>query len=178
MNEQRPGMFISALIGGGIAGLLAGIPLVSCLCCLWIIGGGIISVYFLAKDSSVALGPGDGAIVGAFSGIIAAVVELLISIPLSPLENKLFKNLLAEFSEYIDEMPAGFESIMDNSFEAPLYMLLLGLVISVVIFSALGALGGIIGIAMFKNRSSKSSQGVIDVPKDSIKTENSDNSKS
>ena len=91
MNEQKPGMFIPALIGGGIAGLLAGIPLVSCLCCLWVIGGGIIAVYFLSKDSSVALGPGDGAIVGVFSGIIAAVVELLISIPLAPLENKLFK---------------------------------------------------------------------------------------
>jgi hypothetical protein len=76
------------------------------------------------------------------------------------------------------EMPAGFESWMDNSFEAPLYMLLLGLVISVVIFSALGALGGIIGISIFKNRPSKSSQGVIDVPKNSIKTKNSDNSKS
>ena len=178
MNEQRPGMFIPALIGGGIAGLLSGIPLVSCLCCLWIIGGGIIAVYFLAKDSSVALNPGDGAIVGVFSGIIAAVVGLLISIPLAPLENKLFKNLLVEFSEYMDEMPAGFESLLNNSFQAPLYMLLLGLVINVVIFSALGALGGVIGISIFKNRIIKSSQGVIDVPKNSIKTKNSDNSKS
>lgn len=176
MNEQRPGMFTPALIGGGIAGLLAGIPLVNCLCCLWIIGGGIIAAHFLSKDSPVTLGPGDGAIVGVFSGIIAAVVEFLISIPLAPLNDKLINNMADIFSEYADEMPAAWESWMDQSLNAP--MVMLGLVISVVIFSALGALGGIIGISIFKNKKNKSPQGVIDVPKNSFKTKNSDNNQS
>ena len=66
MNDQRPGMFVPALIGGVIAGVLSGIPIVSCLCCLWIIGGGILAAYFLTKESSVALTAGDGAIVGIF----------------------------------------------------------------------------------------------------------------
>ena len=64
MNEQRPGMFVPALIGGAIAGVLAGIPIINCLCCLWIIGGGMLAAFFLTKESRLRLSAGDGAIVG------------------------------------------------------------------------------------------------------------------
>ena len=73
-------MFVPALIGGVVAGVLSGIPLLNCLCCLWIIGGAMLSSYLLAKNSPVALSAGDGAIVGAFSGIIAAVVVAILLI--------------------------------------------------------------------------------------------------
>jgi hypothetical protein len=38
--------------------------------------------------------------------------------------------------------------------------------INIVVFSALGALGGIIGISLFNKKTSPPAQGVIDVPKD------------
>ena len=82
MNQKREGMLAPALIGGAAAGFLSGIPFFNCLCCLWIIGGGILAAYLLAKDSPESLKPGDGAIAGILSGIVAAVVNALISVPL------------------------------------------------------------------------------------------------
>jgi len=46
------------------------------------------------------------------------------------------------------------------------------------VMAAIGALGGIIGISLFKNKTSPPAPGVIDVPKDQIQTETTDNHQS
>lgn len=167
MNDQRPGMFVPALIGGAAAGILSGIPFVNCLCCLWIIGGGMLSAYLLIKDSSVPLSAGDGAIVGIFAGIFAAVVEFIISIPFRAVTDKFMRNMIDRFSEYYEEMPRGLESwFQEGSLETSFLWAIIGLIISVVIFSALGALGGIIGISIFGKKPAQKGQGAVDVPKD------------
>lgn len=165
MNDQRPGMFVPALIGGVIAGVLSGIPIVNCLCCLWIIGGGVLAAYFLTKESSVTLTAGDGAIVGVFTGIIAAVVEVFVNIPFRAMSEKLMQGMMDRFSQYYEEMPSGWESWLDDGgFEGSIVWTVLGLVVSAVIFSALGALGGIIGISLFgKKKVAQKAKGVVDV---------------
>ena len=32
-DTQRPDMLVPALIGGAVAGVLSGVPILSCLCC-------------------------------------------------------------------------------------------------------------------------------------------------
>lgn len=168
MNDQRPGMFVPALIGGTIAGVLSGIPIVNCLCCLWIIGGGILAAYFLTKESSVVLTAGDGAIVGIFTGIIAAVIDVLVSIPFRAMSEKIVQGMIDRFSQYYEEMPSGWESWLENgNLEGSFVWTTLGLVISAVIFSALGALGGIIGVSLFaKKKSTQDAGGVGNVSQD------------
>ncbi len=167
MNNQRPGMFMPALIGGAIAGILTGIPLVNCFCCLWIVGGGVIAAYFLIKDSTVELKAGDGAIVGIFTGMVAAVAAFLISIPLAPLDSAIARSMMDWAAEYTDQMPEFWESLMQGEgLESSFPFMALEFFINIVVFSALGALGGIIGISLFKKKTAPPAQGVIDVPKD------------
>ncbi len=166
MKDQRPGMFVPALIGGVTAGILSGIPFINCLCCLWIIGGGMLAAYFLTKDSSLIPTAGDGAIVGTFSGIMAAIVGFLISLPFSALNEKFIQGMMDRFSEYYEEMPSGFERFFsEGAFETSVAWTLIGLVFSVVIYSALGALGGIIGISLFGKKKVPTERGVVDVSK-------------
>ena len=164
MSNQRPGMFVPALIGGAVAGVLSGIPLVNCLCCIWIIGGAMLAAYLLLKDSPVALTAGDGAIVGVLTGIVAAVVDFFISIPFHAMSSRFVQSLMERMAEYSDEMPEGWETWFEKGFGDSLGWSLFGLVISMVIFSALGALGGIIGISLFKKKQAPAS-GSADVPK-------------
>jgi hypothetical protein len=169
MNDQRPGMFVPALIGGCIAGVLSGIPLVNCLCCLWIIGGGILAAYFLSREAPAKLTAGDGAIVGIFSGIIAAIVEAVVNIPFRAFSEKLVQDIMDRFSQYYDEMPSGWESWLgDGGGKGSFFWTILGLGISIVIFSAFGALGGIIGISLFaRKKTVKDAEGVVDVSENS-----------
>jgi len=179
MNQVRPGMFVPALIGGAFAGILTAIPFVNCLCCLWIIGGGVLAAYFVTKNSPVILSVGDGAIAGVFAGMIGAVIDFLISIPLAPINNAFFQSMFARLSEYMGEMPEGWEGWFEGDFETSIPFALLGLVINMVVFSIMGALGGIIGMSLFGKRFFPSkSQGVIDVPEDQITTETPDNHQS
>ncbi len=179
MIDQKPRMFMPALIGGAVAGILSGVPFINCLCCIWIIGGAILSAYLLSKDSSVALSAGDGAIVGVFTGIIAAVVDFIVSIPFSAMSSEFTRNIMEKLADYAEEMPSGWENLLEKGgVERSIPMLMLGFVISVIIFSVLGALGGIIGISIFKKKTSQNNQGVIDVPKNTYNAEDTDNNQS
>jgi hypothetical protein len=168
MNAQKPGMLVPALVGGAVAGVLSAIPFVNCLCCLWIIGGAMLASYMLVKDSSVALTAGDGAIVGIFSGVVAAVVDAFISIPFHAINSAFVQRIMERIADYTEEMPSGWERWMETgSLETSASMFMLGLLISAIIFSILGALGGIIGISIFGKKSAQAQKGAIDVPKDS-----------
>jgi hypothetical protein len=168
MSNQRPGMFVPALIGGAVAGVLAAIPIVNCLCCLWIIGGAMLAAYLLSKDSQVALNAGDGAIVGVLTGIIAAAVEAIVSIPFEALSGEFMRNIMEKISEYAEDIPQGWERWLDSgNFEMTAALTVLGFIFSVFVFSALGALGGIIGISFFGKRTVQKPQGGSDASQDS-----------
>ncbi len=164
MNEQKTLVLTPALIGGSIAGVLSGIPIVSCMCCLWIIGGAILSTYLLSKNTSAPLASSDGAIIGVFTGIVAAVVKTILDVILTPLNREIYQRLMERFAEYMQEMPPGFEDMFSESaFETTVPKILFELLISGIIFSALGALGGIIGISLFKKKPPQPPQGTPNV---------------
>ena len=173
MNNQRYPMLVPALIGGGIAGFLSAVPIINianCFCCLWIIAGGMLSAYLFSKESARPLTSGDGAIVGIFSGIVAAVVEFLVSIPFQAISNRIMRAVMERMHEYSDEFPAGWDRWLERgAIETTLAWSILGLLISVAIFSLMGALGGILGVTLFKKKTPPS-EDVIDVPKDKTST--------
>lgn len=169
METQRPRMLMPALIGGILSGLLTAIPFISCLCCLWIIGGGLLAAYLLSKDSPDSLTTGDGAIVGVFAGIIGSVVDTIVSIPFDAMmrNSQFMRAILDRVSEYSQDLPAGFEGLLESGPFGGSFSIawtLLGLVISMVLFSAFSALGGIIGASIFKKKSDPNSQDNNDAP--------------
>lgn len=127
----------------------------------------MLASYFLSKDSPVALTAGDGAIVGVFTGIVAAVVDAIISLPLAGINRELMSSIMEKIGEYADEMPAGWETWLEGGGAATTFsMQMFGLLISAVVFAVLGALGGIIGISLFGKKSPPQDEGATDVAKD------------
>ena len=110
----------------------------------------MLAAYLLTKETPSQLTAGDGAIVGIFAGIIAAIVDFIVSIPFKAMENRLAQNMFERFSEYFDEMPSAWESFFEGGdFAASMGLSVVGLFISAVVFAALGALGGVLGISLF-----------------------------
>jgi len=165
VNGQKISVFGPALVGGAAAGIMSGIPVLNCLCCLWIIGGAMLAAYLLSKDASSPLSSGDGALVGAFAGIIAAVVDSLLSIPFQALNAAFLNRVFQQLAEYNKEIQSNWQAWMSRG-AGPFSIawFFLGLVISAAIFAALGALGGIIGIALFGKKKPSPPSGAPQAP--------------
>jgi hypothetical protein len=153
MIQQRPGMFKPALVCGIAAGVLTAVPLVNCLCCLWIIGGGILAAYLFSKASPASLTPGDGAVLGILTGIVAAVTDSVFSLPFENMNREYVQRFMDQFSQIFEEMPSGWERVLESRAGpiSPAWFLL-GLLSSALIFGAFGALGGLIGASLFKRK--------------------------
>jgi len=151
MDNRRPEYLVPALIAGAVAGVLSGIPFVNCLCCLWIIGGAALATHLLAKKTPGPLTAGDGAIVGALTGIVAATVDALMGIPLRPLNEAFLHRFMASLARVVDQLPAGWQDWVQRGTSTGFSLagFFLGLFISAAIFAVLGVLGGVIGVSLF-----------------------------
>ncbi|MBE3111630.1 MAG: hypothetical protein IMZ57_09170 [Acidobacteria bacterium] len=168
MNQQKPEYLRPALIAGAIAGVLSGLPFVSagnCLCCLWIVGGAALAVNLLAKNAGGVLTSGDGAIVGALTGIVAAVVSALMAIPLRPFNMELARRVMGKVSELSPDMPSNLDGFLDggSGLLSPGWFLL-SLFLSAAVFTLMGVLGGIIGVSLFGRKKPQASPPAAPLP--------------
>jgi len=141
-----------ALIGGAAAGTLSALPVIQCLCCLWIPAGAALAVYLAARTESAApIKPADGARIGAYAGVAAAIVHSLVNIPFQTVHLAFYRRVLEHLAEYGQTMPDGWQDFFNpqnvRGFSPGGFVL--GLVIFSSIFGAFGALGGIVGASLF-----------------------------
>jgi H+/Cl- antiporter ClcA len=159
MDTER--MWKPALIGGLLLGVLSSLPVVhlfNCVCCAWIIGGGLLAAYLYVKDSPFPVTLGSGVAIGLFAGIIGAIVSTLFSIPLNFLIHSSSIGLAEQFRQIIEQVPnippetrAALRSFSDRSDLGIIY-LLFHLFFTLVLFCLFAMLGGAIGVAVFEKR--------------------------
>jgi hypothetical protein len=171
MNEKKPEYLVPALIAGAAAGVLSAVPfvnLVNCLCCFWILGAGVLAAALLSRDTGAALTAGDGAIVGALTGIFAAVVSAVVRIPFRSIELSLASRW-ADFARSMSKgggLPAWLQNLTEQKAPLPTasWLFIFSLFFSAVIFTVFGVLGGIIGISVFRRRNAPPAQGASQGP--------------
>ena len=129
----------AAVIGGVIAGVLSAIPIVNYCCCLWAIGGGVLAVFLFVKDTNATVTPGGGASLGAVAGGVAAVVYLVISLPLNLLIGA------AAVAGQMEQMERAGVSIPLSGMALVIVFVIIGAV-CVFVFTLLG---GVIGAPIF-----------------------------
>ncbi len=158
MDNQRPEYFRPALIAGAAAGVLMGVPFVNCLCCLWIIGGGVLATHLLARKTPGPLKASDGAIVGAITGMGAAVALSLMNIVMRPINEAILRPYRDNLPQLPDQAPAWLSGLMtwvqnmsqrEATQGSSLAGFFLSLFFSAAILAILGLLGGVIGVSLF-----------------------------
>jgi hypothetical protein len=140
MNTRA--FLIASLIAGVVMGLLGGLPIISianCVLCMWVWASAIFAVWLYRRfeGSQPLVTLGQGALLGVVTGLIGAVIVLLIS--------------LITKQAATDAIMSAFETA---GMEAPGFFatgaILVGIVIDLVLYSIFGAIGGLIGAAIFK----------------------------
>jgi len=154
MPRRETDLIKPALAGGALAGVLSSIPFFHCLCCLWVLAGGILAVYLVSKtgsDQPSGFTQGDSLLAGALSGVFGAVISIIIKTPLSDYYLNWNKRFLESLARFADQMPPGWENWTEISQQGwnP-FTFLLNLLLTSIIFAFLGVLGGLIGFSLFK----------------------------
>ena len=158
MEERTAELWMPALIAGALAGLLASLPLTNCCCCLWPIGAGLLAVFLVPKETRAFLAAGDGAVLGALTGISAAVVRGLLMIPLQPLNMLFLKKyvfpLLLDWIEQSGQQPPSqLKEILQGEIPAQTVPgFFFDLLLAAVVFAGLAALGGVIAVSLTKKK--------------------------
>ncbi len=154
-NKLKP-----AIIGGVALGVLSAIPfvnIVNACCCAWVLMGGALAAYLYIKDSPNPVTMGEGAMLGAMSGVIGTVISWIIGIPLSFIFGDTFYAMLVNLMAKVDPRQAEIlqrqiEMAQNQSLVERLPSMLLGMVFGIVVITLFAAVGGLIGTALFEKR--------------------------
>ena len=136
------------LFGGLFIGVLSGLPIISLgnCCCLWIIGGGVLTAWLQQRDRSEPLPLGEGALGGFLAGIAGAVVYLAVSIPIGIVTAPLQRGMMELMIDSGADMPPEFRDMLENfgseGIIAGAAIFSLVMLIAGMIFSSLGGLFG------------------------------------
>ncbi len=159
---MSPNRLKAAAIGGGVAGVASALPIlefVNAACCALIVGGAVLAVWLaLRNEPPTDKAPlGAGAAIGALSGVFAALVEAIVSIPITLIFGNAGAEILEEVlaSDAIAVEGPGrdvLESLAGSGDGLALGVILIGLVFGLVVYSIFGALGGILGAAVFNRK--------------------------
>ena len=147
-----------AMIAGAALGILSSLPIVNAgnwCCCMWVIGGGALGAWLLARERTGGMGAmsyGDGAFVGVLSGLFGAFVATLVSIPIRLLTADVLRSQQQAFEEMFAEAEmedAVLEMLLqllspDLSFTT----ILVTFLINVLLFSLFAMIGGILYVAI------------------------------
>ena len=144
----------AALMGGLVIGVLSALPLVNALnfcCCLWVLAGGVLTAYILQANQPGAITPGDGATAGLLAGIVGALVEVALAIPIAvvvgPFQDRIFQAFVGavDWGSTGLGVPTGAGSLSGR-----LIRLAISFPIILVMRMVFATLGGTIGAVIFQ----------------------------
>jgi hypothetical protein len=157
-----------ALYGGLFAGVLSALPLISagnCVCCMWVIGGGVLATYLMQQNHPYAITAADGALVGLLAGAIGGVVGTIVSIPvdmmMGPVQQQIMERILSSNPDVTPEMREMIENM--NAGAAGVVGTLIKLVMFVIVGLIFGMLGGLLGVALFKKKDMPPPPGTVEI---------------
>ncbi len=145
----------SILLGSAVAAVLSTsyLGLVNCLCCAGIIGGAMVAVWHYTTNNEMTISAGTGASMGAIVGVAAVVISAILNLLLIKAgvrSDLVISNLILD--QFGDSMPpeAYDQMVEAMNTDVTLGSYLKSSWIGLLLGPIFGALGGVIGAAMFK----------------------------
>ena len=170
---DRPSYGQPALIGGLVMGVLSALPIVNlgnCACCMWVVLGGVVAAYVLQQNQSAPITAGDGALVGLLAGLIGAVVDSIINIPIAYFAAPFQRQILERIIDMSGNMPPEFRDALSRygSGGAPMALVVATKIFGLMFLMSIGAIfstiGGLLGTAIFKKQTPPGTIDITPVP--------------
>lgn len=143
----------SVLLGGLFIGVLSALPIISAgnCCCLWTIGGGILTAYLAQQEQRQPLHLLDGARLGLLAGLAGTIIWLfaagVVNVLMAPLQQRMIDFVLRTAPDMPPEARGMMEGV--NRQASLVASLVIGLFFQLFIQTPFAALGGLLGVALF-----------------------------
>jgi hypothetical protein len=141
------------------AGALAGVPVLNIGCCLWMVGGGILAVYFFEQKHGRPLTRlGDGSRLGTMTGFFGFFLAFFINLFSQIL---IFRGLGGMFDAYRRQLerypwPPGPQAAETKAWALSstgmAFFFIFGAILFFFAFVILSTLGGVIGVKAFRKK--------------------------
>jgi hypothetical protein len=146
----------SILIGAVVTGVLSTsyLSFINVVCCLGVILGSMVAVQQYTSRSGTAIEAGDGAVLGALTGVAGAILGSIFDQILRPLgldSTTISQDAMQQWMQGMQGQQ-GMSPEMMEQFQGGgggMTAFIISLVFGVVIYAIFGAIGGAIGAAIF-----------------------------
>ena len=134
--------------------MLSGLPLVgvgNLCCCLWVVCGGILSAYLNQQYDPIPITVQRVALTGFLSGMIGAVVYVIVSMVGDTLLAPLRDAAVVEFTRSARDLPPEARNMLEMFTANPSIGYVVGFVMMLCAGAIFATLGGVLGAAFFRN---------------------------
>ncbi len=149
MKRHQP-----ALLGGLFIGVLSSLPLVNLgnlCCCLWVILGGVLTVYLQQQASPEPVETGEAVLGGLIAGVVGALLSGLATIAMFGLGGQAMQDQMRSAMDQMGQLPPETRDMAMRWVTGPNVAIMITL-FNLVIYSIFGALGALLGLAIFKKK--------------------------
>ncbi|MBQ01992.1 MAG: hypothetical protein CL477_15080 [Acidobacteria bacterium] len=147
-------MLQPVLFGGLFMGVLSALPIISIgnCCCLWVIGGGMVTAYLTQHGKPDPIQLGDGALGGFLSGVVGAVVYAVVALPIQLLTAPLQRGLMDGLLESAADVPPEVREMLEGlGAGGGLGAVAIGFFFMLAIGMVFSTLGGLFGALIFRS---------------------------
>jgi hypothetical protein len=142
-------------------GVLSALPFVAAgnlCCCLWVVSGGLVAAYLLQHNQAAPITPGDGAAVGLIAGLIGALVQFVVAVPVGILVAPMEQLMLGRLTDVAGNMPPDMRDALERyasqsrhlGIAGMIALRVVGLVFALFVGSIFSTLGGLLGAVIFR----------------------------
>ena len=166
---MSPSMLQPVLFGALFMGVLSALPVISFAncCCLWVIGGGMVTAYLLQRGQQAPIELGQGALGGFLAGVlgavIASVLSELIDLVSGPLQEGMMETLRDGMLNSGADVPPEVLEMFDTFGSSGFLLIFIGFIFMLLAGMVFSTLGGLVGAAIFR-KSAPAGPGVPPPP--------------
>jgi hypothetical protein len=148
--------FQPSVYGGLFIGILSALPIVGAAnvcCCLWVVVGGLLTVYLQRQSSAEALDAAEAVLAGLVAGLIGAVIYVGFTGLMVAMSGEQVGDLMRRNLEQNPQVPPEIrdrlETIMAGR-RAPLLISLVFAAVAIPTYAVFSMLGALLGLAFFR----------------------------
>jgi len=151
MSRHQP-----ALLGGLLIGVLSSLPVISLAncCCLWVISGGMLTVYLQQQRKPEPVETGEAVIGGLIAGLIGAVIVCVVTyvqfMVLGPMVQGALDNVRQQL-EGNPQIPPGVRDFVLSMMGGNTMLVMRALFI-MPLYAVFSMLGALLGTALFRKK--------------------------